>query len=73
MPYSPSPLTVKRGTTVTWINNDFTTHTVTEVTNKFDSGVLVPSQVFKHTFNELGIVKYYCTIHPFMSGQIIVK
>ena len=38
MPYSPSPLTVKRGTTVTWINNDFTTHTVTEVTNKFDSG-----------------------------------
>ncbi len=73
MPYSPSPLTVNRGTTVTWINNDFTTHTVTEVTNKFDSGVLVPSQVFKHTFDELGIVKYYCTIHPFMSGEIIVK
>ncbi len=73
MPYSPSPLTVKRGTTVTWINNDFTAHTVTEVTNKFDSGVIAPSQEFKHTFDELGIVKYYCTIHPFMSGEVIVR
>ena len=73
MPYNPSPLTVARGTTVTWTNNDFTTHTVTEVSNKFDSGILAPSQTFKHTFDEPGIVKYYCTIHPFMSGQVIVK
>jgi glucose/arabinose dehydrogenase/plastocyanin len=73
MPYNPSPLTVEKGTVVTWTNNDFATHTVTEVTNKFDSGILAPAQVFKHTFDEPGAVKYYCTLHPFMSGEVIVK
>ena len=73
MPYDPSPLPIARGTAVKWTNNDFTPHTVTEVTNKFDSGILGPNQKFKHTFDELGIVKYYCTIHPFMTGQVIVK
>jgi glucose/arabinose dehydrogenase/plastocyanin len=73
MPFNPSPLTVGKGTTVTWTNNDFATHTVTEVTNKFDSGILAPTQWFKHTFDEPGIVKYYCTLHPFMSGEVIVK
>ena len=72
-PYNPSPLTVARGTTVTWANNDFATHTVTEITNKFDSGVLGPDQTFEHTFDQSGIVKYYCTIHPFMSGEVVVK
>jgi plastocyanin len=73
MPYNPSPLTVPKGTAVKWTNNDFTPHTVTEVTNKFDSGILAPNQKFKHTFDEPGVVNYYCTIHPFMTGQVIVK
>jgi plastocyanin len=73
MPYDPSPLNIARGKPVTWTNNDFTSHTVTEVTNKFDSGILAPGQTFEHTFDEPGIVKYYCTIHPYMSGEVIVK
>jgi len=73
MPYDPSPLPIARGTAVKWTNNDFTPHTVTEVSNKFDSGILAPSQKFKHIFDEPGIVKYYCTIHPFMTGEVIVK
>ncbi|PWU80176.1 MAG: hypothetical protein DLM72_13625, partial [Candidatus Nitrosopolaris wilkensis] len=72
-PFKPSPLTVGRGTSVTWTNNDFVTHTVTEVTNKFDSGILAPTQVFRHIFDEPAIVKYSCTLHPFMSGEVIVK
>ena len=58
---------------MTWTNNDFVPHTVTEVTNKFDSGVFGPGQTFEHTFDQSGTVKYYCTIHPFMSGEVIVK
>lgn len=73
MPFDPSPLAVARGVTVKWTNNDFTTHTVTEVRNKFDSGIIAPTQVFKHTFDEPGFVKYYCTLHPFMSGEVLVK
>jgi glucose/arabinose dehydrogenase/plastocyanin len=73
MPYNPSPLNVEKGTPVTWTNNDFTPHTVTEVTHKFDSGILAPGQTFEHAFDEPGIFKYYCTIHPFMTGEVIVK
>jgi glucose/arabinose dehydrogenase/plastocyanin len=73
MPYDPSPLTIARGTSVKWTNNDFTPHTVTEVTNKFDSGTLAPGQKFKLTFAESGIITYYCTIHPFMKGEVIVR
>ncbi|PWU80476.1 MAG: hypothetical protein DLM72_12010 [Candidatus Nitrosopolaris wilkensis] len=71
-PFNPSPLTVAIGTTVTGTNNDFAPHTVTEVTNKFDSGILAPAHKFKQTFDELGIVKYYC-ISQLISGQAIIS
>ena len=41
--------------------------------NKFDSGIFGPGQTFEHTFNQPATVKYYCTIHPFMSGEVVVK
>jgi glucose/arabinose dehydrogenase/plastocyanin len=79
-PYNPSSLNVAAGTTVRWINNDSVPHTVTEggagggsSTNKFDSGIFGPGQTFDHTFDQSGTVKYYCTLHPFMSGEVIVK
>jgi plastocyanin len=79
-PYRPSPVTVTIGTVVTWTNNDNTGHTVTEgspsgntPTNGFDSGILAPGKTFTHTFDESGTVQYYCTLHPTMSGEIIVK
>jgi nitrite reductase (NO-forming) len=79
-PYNPSPLTVPVGTTVTWVNNDNTGHTVTEGNpsgntppNGFDSGILAPGKTFAHTFNTAGTVQYYCTLHPTMLGEVIVK
>ena len=78
-PYNPSPLNVAVGRTVLWINNDNTAHTVTEgnpsgntPSNGFDSGILSPGQTFKHAFDKPGTVGYYCTLHPFMLGQVIV-
>jgi len=79
-PYNPSPLNVAVGRTVLWINNDNAAHTVTEgnpsgstPSNGFDSGILSPGQTFKHAFDKSGTVGYYCTLHPFMMGQVIVK
>lgn len=79
-PYNPSPLTVHVGTTVTWTNNDHTGHTVTEgnpsgntPANGFDSGILAPGKTFTHTFSSPGTIQYYCTLHPTMLGEVIVK
>ncbi|MDQ6668122.1 MAG: plastocyanin/azurin family copper-binding protein [Thermoproteota archaeon] len=79
-PYSPSPLNVAVGRTVLWINNDNTAHTVTEgnpsgntPSNGFDSGILSPGQTFKHAFDKPGTVGYFCSLHPFMLGQVMVK
>jgi plastocyanin len=79
-PYNPSPLTIPAGTTVTWINNDNTGHTVTEGNpsgntppNGFDSGIIAPGKTFTHTFDKPGTVQYYCTLHPTMLGEVVVK
>jgi plastocyanin len=79
-PYSPSPLNISVGTTVVWINNDNTGHTVTEgnpsgITprNGFDSGILAPGKTFTHKFDTSGTIKYYCTLHPTMLGELIAK
>jgi nitrite reductase (NO-forming) len=64
---------VKPGNAVRWTNNDFVIHTVTEYAKKFDSGILGPGQIFEQTFDKSGIIKYYCTIHPYMAGQVVVK
>jgi plastocyanin len=78
--YNPSPLTVSIGTTVTWTNNDNTGHTVTEgnpsgntPANGFDSGIMAPGKTFSHMFGTSGTVQYYCTLHPTMLGEVIVK
>jgi plastocyanin len=79
-PYNPSPINIAKGTTVTWTNHDTTGHTVTEGNpsgysppNGFDSGILAPGGVFTHTFATAGTVQYYCTLHPTMLGEVIVK
>ncbi|HET7149094.1 MAG TPA: plastocyanin/azurin family copper-binding protein [Candidatus Nitrosopolaris sp.] len=79
-PYNPSPLSIAVGRTVLWINNDKTAHTVTEgnpsgntPSNGFDSGILGPGQTFRHAFDKPGTVGYFCRLHPFMLGQVLVK
>ena len=79
-PYNPSPINITKGTTVTWTNHDNTAHTVTEGNpsgysppNGFDSGILAPGKTFTHTFGTAGTIQYYCTLHPTMLGEVIVK
>src|SRR5215210_808936 len=78
--YVPSPATVKRGSSVTWINNDSVPHTATSGNPQneeaptgaiFDSGIIGPRQASKEIpINaDTGTYDYYCTLHPFMKGQ----
>jgi plastocyanin len=74
--YQPATITVVVGinNTVTWINQDGTTHTVTATDDSFDSGNLVAGATWSHTFATPGTYTYYCTYHQaWMKGTVIVK
>ena len=71
--YSPVPLTVKAGTTVTWINHDDIPHTVDSTQGKFKSAALDTDDKFEFKFTEAGEYAFYCRIHPKMTGKIIVQ
>jgi plastocyanin len=72
--FSPSTLTVSKGTTVTWQNNDGVTHTSTSDTGLWDTGNIAPGSIKDVTFSNAGTFKYHCTIHgPTMSGTVVVQ
>lgn len=73
--FGPATLTVKRGTTVTWINKDGDAHLVTAVGAKplFSSNPLDTGDSFSFTFNAPGTYAYFCKIHPTMKGVVIVQ
>ena len=66
-------LTVKRGTTVTWTNADDIPHTVVAKDGSFKSKVLDTGDRFSFTFAKTGQFGYLCSIHPHMTGVVIVK
>jgi plastocyanin len=66
-------LTVKPGTTVTWTNGDDIPHTVVSRDGIFKSKVLDSGDKFSFTFAKPGQFGYFCSIHPHMTGTIIVK
>lgn len=70
--YNPGSLTVSLGTTVTWINNESVTHTVTSDSALFDSGNMNKGNSFTYTFNKAGTFPYHCKYHPNMTGKIII-
>ena len=72
--FNPSPLTIKVGTKVTWINNDNVPHTVTSDSGSLlNSPTLSPGQSFSFTFTKSGTENYHCTIHPMMKSKIVVE
>jgi len=71
--YSPVPLTVKAGTTVTGINPDDIPHTVDSAQGKFESAALDTDDKFEFRFTEAGEYPFYCRIHPKMTGKVIVQ
>jgi amicyanin len=73
--YAPATITVPPGTKVTWTNTGEQPHTVTALSTdpaSFDSGVLNHGQTFSFTFEKPGTYDYVCTLHPFMTGKVIV-
>ena len=69
--FEPASLTIKKGTTVNWINDDQTPHGISG--NTFSSEPLNTGQSFSFTFNNTGTFNYICSIHPSMVGKIIVE
>jgi plastocyanin len=70
--FGPEALTVKAGTTVTWVNGDDIPHTVVAVDKSFRSKVLDTDDRFAFTFTRPGDYAYFCSIHPHMTGKIVV-
>ncbi len=72
--FNPKTITVSVGTTVQWTNNGGAPHTVTSTSGSpaFDSGTLSSGETFRHTFTTAGEFSYRCSIHPSMTGKVIV-
>jgi plastocyanin len=71
--FMPAMLTVAVGTTVTWKFDDSTDHTVTADDKSFSSPPTSGGRTFTHRFTTAGTVAYHCSIHPFMTGTIVVR
>jgi amicyanin len=72
--FSPSPLNVPVGSTVTWTNQDDVPHNVrSSEGNTLKSPVLDTDQKFSFTFNKAGTYQYFCAIHPKMTGKVVVQ
>jgi amicyanin len=71
--FEPPVLTVKVGTTVTWVNDDDIPHLVSEKDGKFRSSALDTGDKFSQTFSAAGTIEYFCAIHPHMTGKIVVE
>ena len=71
--FGPQTITVPVGATVTWTNKDDIPHTSVSTDGVFKSKVLDTDEKFSYTFTKAGTYPYYCTIHPKMTGKIVVQ
>ena len=71
--FGPQTLTVPVGATVTWTNSDDIPHTSVSTEGVFKSKVLDTDEKFSYTFTTAGTYPYYCTIHPKMTGKVVVQ
>jgi amicyanin len=73
--FGPAELKISAGTTVTWVNHDDIPHTVvsTDDPKAFKSKVLDTDEKFSFTFSKAGTYPYFCSIHPKMTGKVIVQ
>ncbi|HWP78056.1 MAG: plastocyanin/azurin family copper-binding protein [Thermoproteota archaeon] len=77
--FIPSTVTIGVGGTVTWSNDDTAAHTVTSGSAEtgpdgtFDSSIFMAGKTFEHTFDQAGEYDYFCIVHPWMTGKVIVE
>src|SRR5712664_2196704 len=71
--FGPATLTAPVGTTITWSNRDDIPHTVVSTDGVFKSKVLDTDEKFSFTFSKAGGYPYFCSIHPKMTGKVVVQ
>jgi plastocyanin len=71
--FGPESLTVAVGTTVTWTNRDDIPHTAVSTEGAFKSKVMDTDEKFSFTFGKAGNYSYFCSIHPKMTGKVVVQ
>ena len=71
--FGPETLKVSVGTTVTWINRDDIPHTVVSTDGVFKSKVRDTDEQFSYTFTKVGTYPYFCSVHPKMTGKVVVQ
>jgi plastocyanin len=71
--FGPATVTVAVGTTLTWTNRDDIPHTVVSTDGVFKSKVLDTDEKFSYTFAKAGTYAYFCSIHPKMTGKVVVQ
>ena len=71
--FEPQRLTVKVGTTVTWVNQDDIPHALASNAKVFKSKALDTDDKFSFTFATPGVYDYFCSMHPHMTGTILVE
>ena len=71
--FGPASLTIAAGTKVTWTNRDDIPHTVVSDDKVFKSPVLDTDEKFSYTFTKAGTYPYFCSLHPKMTGKVIVQ
>ena len=71
--FGPAAITVPVGTSVTWVNRDDIPHTVVSTEKVFKSKVLDTDEKFSYTFTKPGEYPYFCSIHPKMTGKVVVQ
>ena len=71
--FSPTSITISKGTTLTWTNKGSDTHTVTSDDALFGSGDLAGGDTFTHNFDSIGTFPYHCTHHAGMNGSVKVE
>jgi plastocyanin len=71
--FTPQRIAVKAGTTVTWVNEDDIPHTIAATGKEFRSKVLDTDDKYSFTFTTAGTFEYFCSLHPHMTGTIVVE
>ena len=71
--FAPGTFTVAVGTTVTWINHDDIPHTAVSTDGVFKSKVMDTDEKFSYTFTKAGTYPYFCSVHPKMTGTVVVQ
>ncbi|HLX06411.1 MAG TPA: cupredoxin family copper-binding protein [Thermoanaerobaculia bacterium] len=71
--FAPQTVTVAAGTTVTWVNRDDIPHTVVSTDKVFKSKALDTDDKFSFAFTKAGTYPYFCSLHPKMTGEVVVR